>query len=322
MRIPFVICASGALFLSSAFCHLRASDAVAVLQPRVRPQAKDTRDVLKVDSSMVLIPAHVTLEDGTPVGGLSRSNFHIFENGVEQPITYFAEDDAPVSITLLFDVSGSMRTKMGTAASAAAAFFRTSNAQDEFSLIEFGDRAKLRVPFTGDIDDVAEQIAKTRPFGRTALFDAVHLALKNMKRAVNSRKALLVLSDGGDNWSWHTARGIRNELLESDVLVYAMGIFDPEENRKSSEEQNGPQLLDELAEQSGGRDYRVDDLRNLPAISAKIGNQLRNEYLIGFHPNLSARDGKYHPVILKVNASPGAGKLRTSYRHGYFEPSE
>ncbi len=126
-------------------------------------------------------------------------------------------EDAPLSIGLLFDISGSMRNKIKKATEAAAAFFKTSNPQDEFFLIEFSDRPKLTVPFTSDSDEVYDRIAHTKPFGRTSLLDAIHMAMGEMKHAQNTRKALVIVSDGGDNRSRHTEREIKNAMLESDL---------------------------------------------------------------------------------------------------------
>ena len=143
-----------------------------------------------------------------------------------------------------------------------------------------------------------------------------------MKHARNTRKALVIVSDGGDNRSRHTEREIKNAMLESDVQVYAMGIFDPEDTRKHSlEEQNGPKLLEQLAEQTGGREYPVTSLDDLPAISARIGNQLRNQYLLGYSPANSERDGKYRTIHLSVAPNTEAPDLRIYYRHGYYAPA-
>jgi Ca-activated chloride channel homolog len=283
-------------------------------------RAFQTADI-RVDSSLVLIPAHVTTPFGTSITTLSKKDFRIFEDEAPREITYFAKEDAPLSIGLLFDASGSMRNKIRQAAEAAAAFFKTANPQDEFFLVEFSDKPKLTVSFTPDSDEIYDRIAHAKPFGRTSLLDAIHLALGHMKNARNPRRAIVIVSDGGDNCSRHTAREIKNALLESDAQLYAMGIFDPEETgRHTKEERNGPQLLDELAEQSGGWDYHVDNLADLPSISARISAELREQYVIGYPPSDTARDGKFHRVKLVVEAPPETAALRTYYRHGYYAP--
>ncbi|MDQ6700297.1 MAG: VWA domain-containing protein [Acidobacteriota bacterium] len=293
-----------------------------VLTPRIKPQSPTaTETVLRVDSALVLIPAHITTAAGTSITTLNKDNFEVVDDDLGQSIAYFAKDDAPVSIAVLFDASGSMRSKMGKASEAAAAFFKTSNTEDEFLLIEFNGRAKLSVPFTTDSDELYRRIARTKPFGQTSLLDAIHLALLQMKRAKNSRKAIVVFSDGGDNWSRHSVREVRNALIESEAQLYAMGIFDPDEMVKATpEERDGPRLLDELAEQSGGRHYPVNNLNDLPAISARIGNELRNEYLLGYYPSNLSRDGKYHRVKVKLMLPEAPPDLRTYHRRGYYAP--
>jgi VWFA-related protein len=267
-----------------------------------------------------LVPAQVTNVFGTPITDLHKGDFRVFEDGVEQPITKFSREDAPLSIGLVFDISGSMRNKIKKATEAAAAFFKTSNQQDEFFLVEFSDRPKLTVPFTSDPDEVYDRIAHTKPFGRTSLLDAIHLAMGEMKHAQNTRKALVVVSDGGDNRSRHTEREIKNAMLESDVEVYAMGIFDEDAPKHSLEEQKGPKLLEELADQTGGREYPVNSLDDLPSISARIGNQLRNQYLLGYAPLKSERDGKYRIINVRVTPQAEIPDLRVYYRHGYYSP--
>jgi Ca-activated chloride channel family protein len=296
---------------------------------RIRPEASAAsihypQATLRIDSSLVLIPVHVTTALGASVTTLSRENFQLFEDTAEQKITCFAKDDAPLSIGLLFDSSGSMHNKIRKSAEAAAAFFKTGNVEDEFFLVEFNDRPKLTVPFTTDSDELYQRIVHARPFGRTSLLDAIHIALAHMKSARNFRKALVIVSDGGDNRSRFTAGEIKNELRESDVQVYAMGIFESDESQKlSREEINGPRLLDELAEDSGGRHYRVNRLDELPTISERIGNELRNQYLLGYYPSDGSRDGRYRRVKLKIDPPADLPpNLRTYYRHGYYAPAQ
>jgi Ca-activated chloride channel homolog len=317
------VCIGAALWFGpdlTAFPSADAADPVVAIVPRERPRpAPEAEPLLRIDSSLVLVPVHVTNAIGASVTGLSRDTFHVFEDRVEQTVSSFYTDDAPVSIGFLFDASGSMRTKMKKSAEAAAAFFRTANPEDEFFLIEFNDRAKLTVPFTSSSDELFQQITHTRPTGRTTLIDGIHLALAEMKKARYLRKAIVILSDGGDNWSRHSAHEIRSALLEADVQVYAMGIFD--EERRTVEEKNGPRLLDELTELTGGRHYPVDNLDQLPAISERIGRELRSQYLLGYYSTNPARDGKYRQLVVKLGG-PYVKELRTNYRRGYYAPAD
>jgi VWFA-related protein len=315
---------------SWAFQAAGVETAVSIV-PRFRPAGSTGQTIssqtifpkadIRVDSALVLVPAQVTNILGAPVTDLRKEDFQVFEDGVEQPITNFALEDAPLSIGLLFDISGSMRNKMKKATEATAAFFKTANPQDEFFLVEFSDRPKLTVPFTPDADELYDRIAHSKPFGRTSLLDAIHMAMGEMKHARNMRKALVIVSDGGDNRSRHTEREIKRAMLETDLQVYAMGIFDPEDGPKRSlEEQNGPQLLKDLADESGGREYPVASLNDLPSISARIGNELRNQYLLGYTPINSERDGKYRLISVRVNPQVLTRDLRVYHRHGYYSP--
>lgn len=296
----------------------------AVITPRpsrADSQAKASSGILRVDSSLVVIPAWVTNTSGASVTSLTKEDFRVTEDNVEKNIDYFIKDDAPLSVGLLFDASGSMKAKMDKASESVSAFLKTANTEDEFFLVEFNERAKLTIPFTPDAGAISGRISRARPFGRTSLFDSIDVALKHMKKARHQRKALVIISDGGDNWSWHTARQIRNALLESDVQLYAMGIFDPFLAKTPVENRNGPALLDQLATDTGGRHYPVGNLNDLPAISEKIGLDLRNEYLLGYYAD-NSRDGKYHHVKVNVTAPEGTPALRANYRRGYYATAQ
>lgn len=299
----------------SAFQSLSDVDSMAA-PSRAKPAVSTplpSADI-RIDASLVLIPTHVTNAMGALVANLSKADFQLTDDNVPQTITHFSTDDAPASIGLIYDCSGSMRDKMHRSAVAAEAFFRTANPEDEFFLVQVGDRAKLAIPFSSETGDILARIARTKPFGRTALLDAIQVAMAHMKKAHNLRKALVILSDGGDNQSRHNVRQIKAALLESDVQVYAMGLFNGDEHKSSSEERRGPQLLDDLAQQTGGRLYPVTDLDQLPAISARISNDVRTQYVLGYSPPNARRDGKYHRVKVTVSSPT----LRTYYRSGYY----
>jgi Ca-activated chloride channel family protein len=289
------------------------------IAPRLRPETMPVAD-LRVDVPLALIPVHVTTELGASVMSLKQENFRIFEDGVEQKITNFSSEDAPVSIGLLFDASGSMRNKLRKSAEAAAAFFRTANADDEFFLVEFNDRAKLAVPFTRDANLIYKHIVRTKPLGRTSLLDAIHMALTQMKDAKNLRKAIVILSDGGDNRSRYTESEIKSAMREADVQVYALGIYDPDDQpKRTPEEKNGPKLLGELAQQTGGRDFTIRNLEDLPSVCERIGNELRNQYVIGYAP-ANADDTGYRHVKVTVAASE-MPPLHVYHRQGYLPES-
>ena len=251
---------------------------------------------IRIDKTMVLINVTVTDPLNRFVTGLEKEHFRLFEDKVEQEISQFSSEDAPISIGLVFDTSGSMGPKLQKSRQAAAEFFKTANPSDEFFLIQFNDRPELVVPFTTDTDKIQSTLTFTQSKGRTALLDSVYLAMHEMKKAKNPRKALLIISDGGDNSSRYTETEIKNAVREADVQIFAVGIFESSGNRgRTPEEASGPGLLNELAEQTGGREYAVENVAELPDIAAKIGIELRNEYILGYTPQKSGAGRKVSP---------------------------
>jgi Ca-activated chloride channel homolog len=277
---------------------------------------------IKVTSTLVLINVTVTDPLNRFVTGLERDNFRLFEDKKEQSISAFSSEDAPISIGLVFDTSGSMGAKLQKSREAAADFFQTANPDDEFFLVRFNDRPELAVGFTKDTDKIQSALTFTQSKGRTALLDGVYMAMNEMKKARNPRKALLIISDGGDNSSRYTESEIKNAVREGDVQIYAIGIFEPAAGRgRTPEEAMGPGLLSDLAEQTGGRAYAVDNPAELPDIAAKIGVELRNQYILGYTPKNQERDGKYRRVQVKLVQPRGLPPLRAIYRLGYYAPS-
>ena len=283
--------------------------------------AVESHPILKVDVPFVLVPVHVTTMIGRPLTKLVSSEFHLFDQGVEHAINTFTHDDAPISVGLLFDSSGSMRNKMQKSIEAAGSFLRTANDADEHFLIEVGTRARISVPFTGHSADIIQRISKIQPFGRTSLFDAIQLALNQMKNAKHTRKAIVIFSDGGDNCSRRNILEIQRALAESDVQVYAIGIFDQTSKAKPTKEEiKGPETLSALAELTGGTHLRAD-LTNLSEVSAQIGGELRNQYVLGYYPAVEVRNGKYHRIRVTVTPKEELPDLRITHRPGYSAAS-
>ena len=308
------------VFLTSMVQAFQSTGRVTII-PRASAPAQDGDVSLRADAAMVLVPVQVSTRIGRPIVDLTREAFRIYEDGIQQTINYFVQEDAPVSVGLLFDSSASMREKKRQAVEAAAAFFRTARAEDEFFLIEFDEKPRMELPFTSDTVALSREIGRMRPFGRTSLFDAIGLALDVMKRARHERKALVILSDGGDNRSRRTYSSIKGSLLESDVQIYAMGVFAPPgEDEDSPEEAEGPGLLSNLAELTGGRLFPVTALE-LPTIGARIGEFLRSQYLLGYSPVDERRNGTYRRITVELADPPGAS-VRVMYRRGYYAPNQ
>ena len=283
----------------------------------------DRRADIRVDTTVVLIPVAVTDPMGRFVTGLEKENFKLNEDKVEQEIAQFSSEDAPLSIGIVFDTSGSMGAKLQKSREAVRQFLKTSNPEDEFFLVQFNDRPELSVAFTSEPEDVLSRLTFLQPKGRTALLDGVYLAMSTMKKARNGRKAILIISDGGDNSSRYTETEVRNRVREADVQVYAIGIFEPMSGRgRTPEEMAGPGLLAEVTEQTGGRHFAVDNLAELPDVAAKIGLELRNQYVLGYNPKNPARDGKYRRVQVRLVKTTGLPPLKALFRNGYYAPSQ
>ena len=282
-----------------------------------RPSAK-----LRIDTNLVLVPVSVFDPQNRPVTGLEKEHFRVLDDHVEQTITHFSMDDEPVAVGLVFDISGSMGPKLQKSRQAAAEFFRTSNTEDEYFLVEFNDQPKLVVPLTRNVEEIQNQLTWAQSKGRTALLDAIFLALSEMKKSKKNRKALLIISDGGDNSSRYTESEVRNLVRENDVLIYAIGVFEAGSGRlRTSEEAGGPGLLNELCDQTGGR-HLPADASELPDIAAKIGVELRNRYVLGYSPTSRLRDGRYHTLQVKVVPPKGLPPLRPYFRRGYYAPAQ
>lgn len=273
----------------------------------------------RVDSDLVLIPVSVTDNRNHAITGLERDAFRIFDDRAEQTVVQLVREDVPLSVGIVFDSSESMGDKLAQSREAVDRFLRTANPEDEFFLVEFSGQARLTVPFTADAGQVRERLRHAEPHGRTALLDAVGLAMDSMKTARHARRALLIFSDGGDNDSRSTESAMRRRVRESDLWVYSMGIYGhhtailPEESRPAQA------LLEALAEESGGRHYAIESLADLPDVAARIGLELRNHYILAYRPSGSRRDGKYHRVQVKVVEGR---HLTVSWRPGYYGKPE
>jgi VWFA-related protein len=313
--------------LSVTGTRVRAQEGRVHIEPRILDTntASATNPAtprIHVNTDLVLIPVTVTDGKDRLITGLTRDRFRLWDEKVEQSISHFAMEDAPVSIGVVFDSSGSMGVRMTEARAAVTQFIKTANPEDEFSLVQFSDRAQLRQGFTDRVEEIREQLMLIESRGRTALLDAIVLSLNEMRNAKHSRKAILIISDGADNNSRYTAREVKAKLREADVQIYSIGIMDPAPSRRRTlEDMGGAALLDDIAKQTGGRLFEVDDLDQLPEIAAKIGSALRNQYVLGYPLSTEMRNGKYHRVQVKIARPKGFPSLRASFRGGYLAPT-
>jgi Ca-activated chloride channel family protein len=321
-----LVLAGPALFC--AWAQESAEDERVSVAPRPKapprePELKRREPTFKLDVNMVLVNISVVTPMNQFVTGLEKEHFRIFEDRDEQTIASFGSEDAPLSLGIIFDASGSMGQKLTKSRQAVAQFFKTANPQDEFFLVQFNDRPELVVDFTARLEEIQNRLTFTQAKGRTSLLDAIYLGLNQMKQARNPKKALLIISDGGDNSSRYTEREIRNLVKEADVQIYAIGIFEPISSRgRTAEELSGPGLLSDVAEQTGGRHYPVENLNELPDVAANIGIALRNQYVVGYVPTNQAKDGKWRRIQVRLNQPRGMPQLRAFAKLGYYAPAQ
>jgi Ca-activated chloride channel homolog len=289
-------------------------------EPEGDPSLRTHTKPMKVDVDLVLVPVTITDPMNRLVTGLDRDNFNLFEGRDQQEIKTFSSEDAPVSLGVIFDMSGSMGSKIDRAREAVIEFFKTANPQDEFFMITFADKPEEISDFTSSVDDIQGKLVYTIPKGRTALLDAIYLGISKMRQAKYPKKALLIISDGGDNHSRYTEGEIRSVVKEADVLIYAIGIYD--HYFPTEEERLGPALLSEVTELTGGRAFTIDNPNDLADVSTKIGIELRNQYVLGYRPKNPARDGKWRKIKVKLIPPKGLPPLRVYAKTGYYAPTE
>ena len=282
------------------------------LTARVRP--------MKVDVDLVLVPVTITDPMNRLVTGLEKDNFQLYEGTSQQEIRTFSSEDAPVSLGVIFDSSGSMTSKMDRAKEAVVEFFKTANPQDEFFMITFNDEPETVSDFTNSVDEIQNKLIFAIPKHRTALLDAIYMGVSKMRQAKYAKKALLIISDGGDNHSRYTENEIKSVVKEADVMIYAIGIYD--RYASAMEERLGPQLLSEITELTGGRAFTIDNPNDLGDVATKIGVELRNQYVLGYRPAKVVRDGKWRKIKVKLLPPKGLPPLRVYARTGYYAPVE
>src|SRR5206468_4017263 len=247
----------------------------------------------------VLVPVTITDPMNRLVTGLDRENFQLYEGNASQEIRTFSAEDAPVSLGVIFDSSGSMSSKMDRAKEAVIEFFKTANPQDEFFMITFNDEPDEITDFTSSVDDIQNRLVFAVPRKRTALLDAIYMGISKMRKAKYAKKALLIISDGGDNHSRYTENEIKSMVKEADVQVYAIGLFTPGGNGQP-EEQAGPGLLSDITEVTGGRMFTINNPNELADVATKIGIELRNQYVLGYRPKNKTKDGHWRKIKVKL----------------------
>ncbi len=280
------------------------------------PKADLQSGLIHASVNLVLVPVTITDDLNRPVVGLDQQNFQIFENKHPQEIKNFSSEDTPVSIGILVDSSGSMAYKLDRAREAIREFCDAANAQDEFFLITFADQPRLTTDFTTRSEEVINDLLTVRSKGETSLLDAIYMGIRKMRDARYARKALLVLSDGGDNHSRYTEHDVKSAIRESDVSVYAVGTY--ERWVSTQEELLGPELMRSLAATTGGQAYSLSNVSDMPAVAKNIGIRLRHQYLLAYTPQTAQRDGKWHKISVKLRLPKKFPFVRVEARPGYY----
>jgi Ca-activated chloride channel family protein len=273
-------------------------------------------DVIRTDVKLVLVPVSVTDGMQRIVTGLSRDNFQVFDGKKPQTIQDFSSEDVPVSVGIILDSSGSMRDKWDRVRDAVNQFCDAANPEDEFFMVVFSDQPRLSSDFTNSPEDLQKEILFTQPKGRTALLDAIQMGLRKMKSAKYGKRALLIISDGGDNHSRYSEREIKSLAKESDVMIYSIGLFD--RYVPTVEELQGPGLLAEITEPTGGRAFTLESPNEMPEVARHIGMELRTQYVLAYRPQDVAHDGKWHRIRVKLRLPRRLAFLQAHAKTGYY----
>ncbi len=289
---------------------LSAEDRISIT-PRTRSRSAVLSDAsVRVDVRLLQVGVIVTDLRGQPLTDLPQNAFRVFEDDIERPITAFSVTEMPMSATLVFDTSRSMRGRVGDARSAVERFLKMSGPGDEFSLVGFSNRPELLTPMTTDLDEISRELSWIEPRGWTALFDAIFLATNHVRKGRNERKVLIVFSDGADNNSRYSESELISMLRETDVQVYAVSMF----GRSRS--------LERIADETGGRSVWVRKIDDLPDAMEAISRQIRSTYLLGCIPGEVRNDGRYHRIRVQVQPPAGVEDVHASWRRGYMAPVE
>lgn len=302
------------LSLLAAISVLQADD-----KKQSKPEPLNFQKPMQINVSMVLVNATVTDSINRFVTGLEKENFAVYEDKIEQSVVHFSSQDMPISIGIIFDTSGSMTSKIEKSREACIQFMKLANPQDEFFLVGFNDRVYLEHDFTSQVDDINKKVIFDKAKGQTALLDAIYFGIEKVAHGHYPRRALLIISDGGDNHSRYNEKDVKEYVKESDAQLFAIGIYNPFAD--APEEKRGPALLTELAEITGGRTYTLNSVSDLEDIVTKIAIELRNEYVLGYISSNEQRDGRWRKIKVKLNPPRGLPPLNVNAKAGYYAPS-
>jgi len=271
---------------------------------------------LVVNVELVLVPVSVNDSMNRPVITLKKEDFTLYEQEKQKEIRYFSAEEAPISVAILLDVSKSMSDKIDTERAAIVEFFNNANPEDEYFAIAFSDRPRLLAASTRSMEEVERKLIAVEPGGATAMLDAVYLAVSKLRSTRYRRKAIVIFSDGGDNASRYTMREVKGLVQESDVQIYAIGLFETF-FFNTLEERLGRKWLSEITDPTGGRTITVDNRAKVPTAAATVSRELRNEYILGYQPDNVHAKG-WQKIKVAIAPTTTGKPLRAYYRKGYF----
>ncbi|MFZ1008739.1 MAG: VWA domain-containing protein [Candidatus Sulfotelmatobacter sp.] len=287
--------------------------------PTDRTSVSRVAKPLHVDVELVLLPVTVSDPMNHTVTTLKKEDFALYEDNTRQEIRYFSIEDIPISVAILVDVSKSMSDKIDAEREAIVEFFKNANPDDEYFAIAFSDRPRLFADSTQSLDQIQGQLLAEEPGGPTAMLDAVYLAVSKLESARYERKAILIISDGGDNASRYSLREIKSVVQESDIQIYAVGLFETF-FLNTIEEKLGKIWLGEITDATGGRTVTVDNREKVPEAAATISREMRNQYVLGYRPTGAANTAantKRRRIKVRLTSSDER-PLRAYYKQGYF----
>lgn len=311
--------------------HIVPRKLAAPVSPPSTPESPDGDPALNVQMrplrvgvDLVLVPVAVTDAANRPVTNLQKADFIVYEGKEKQEIQSFSMELDPISLGVILDVSKSMSDKIETEREAVREFFKNANPQDDYFVITLSDRPRLVADTTQSLDEIEEKLTYVVPEGNTALLDGINVGVAKLRTARYKRRALLVISDGGDNRSHYNAKETKSTVQEADVLVYSIGIIDnmPVPGFKTIEEKLGKRLLAEITDATGGRTIVADNRTKVADIASTISRELRAQYVLGYHSSNAFHDGKWRKIKVRVAASTGDPSLHAYYKRGYYAPGD
>jgi Ca-activated chloride channel homolog len=287
------------------------------LEPPASQTGQGDEYTIRVSVDQVVLHATVRNRRGTPVSGLGKENFQIYEDGVLQETKHFSHDDIPVEVGLIVDNSGSMRPKRREVIAAALAFARSSNPQDQMFVVNFNEHVSFglpeNMPFTDEVVQLESALSRISANGETALYDAVAAGLQHLQKGNRDKKVLIVISDGADNASKHTKAQILAMVGQSDAIIYAIGLFDEGDPDQHFD------VLKQLAKAAGGEAFLPASVKDVTPICKRIAHDIRSQYTLAYVPTNRKQDGTYRTVQVKAGA-PGRGPVSVRTRAGYYAP--